>query len=108
MSGGEQPDARHRPRADGQFLLLPGCSTSPVSLAPLSCEIFRIIAGCERGSHDPAGRAERPAALQVADYAYVLEMGAVAMQGLARELADDRAVEASSGPGSKHRAMFST
>lgn len=49
------------------------------------------------------------AALQVADYAYVLENGQVHMHGPARELADDpRVVEAYLGLGSKHQAMLSS
>ena len=82
-----------------------------LGLAPLIVrEIFRIIAGLrERGVAILLVEQNARAALQVADYAYVLEMGAVAMQGPARELADDpRVVEAYLGLGSKHQAMLST
>ena len=82
-----------------------------LGLAPLIVrEIFRIIAGLrERGVSILLVEQNARAALQVADYAYVLEMGAVAMQGPARELADDpRVVEAYLGLGSKHQAMLST
>ena len=49
------------------------------------------------------------AALQVADYAYVLETGQIAMQGPAYKLADDaRVIEAYLGLGGKHQAMLST
>jgi branched-chain amino acid transport system ATP-binding protein len=49
------------------------------------------------------------AALQVADYAYVLETGQIAMQGPAHTLADDpRVIEAYLGFGGKHQAMLST
>ena len=82
-----------------------------LGLAPLIVrEIFRIIAGLrERGVSILLVEQNARAALQVADYAYVLEMGAVAMQAPARELADDpRVVEAYLGLGSKHQAMLST
>ena len=82
-----------------------------LGLAPLIVrEIFRIISGLrDRGVAILLVEQNARAALQVADYAYVLEMGAVAMQGPARELADDpRVVEAYLGLGSKHQAMLST
>jgi len=82
-----------------------------LGLAPLIVrEIFRIISGVrDRGVSILLVEQNARAALQVADYAYVLEMGAVAMQGPARELADDpRVVEAYLGLGSKHQAMLST
>jgi len=48
------------------------------------------------------------AALQVADHAYVLEMGEVTMQGPARELAEDpRVIEAYLGLGGKHQDQLS-
>ncbi|MBI1904934.1 MAG: ABC transporter ATP-binding protein, partial [Rhodocyclales bacterium] len=44
------------------------------------------------------------AALQVADYAYVLETGEIAMEGPAHELADDpRVIETYLGLGGKHQ-----
>ena len=82
-----------------------------LGLAPLIVrEIFRIIAGLrERGVSILLVEQNARAALQVADYAYVLEMGAVAMEGKASDLADDpRVVEAYLGFGSKHQAMLST
>ncbi len=82
-----------------------------LGLAPLIVrEIFRIISGLrDRGVSILLVEQNARAALQVADYAYVLEMGAVAMQGPARELADDpRVVEAYLCLGSKHQAMLST
>ena len=49
------------------------------------------------------------AALQVADYAYVLETGSVAMEGPARTLADDpRVIETYLGLGGKHQDMLAT
>jgi len=49
------------------------------------------------------------AALQVADYAYVLETGQIAMHGPAHQLADDpRVIDAYLGLGSKHQAMLAT
>ena len=82
-----------------------------LGLAPLIVrEIFRIISGLrDRGVSILLVEQNARAALQVADYAYVLEMGAVAMQGPARELADDpRVVEAYLGFGSKHQDMLAT
>ena len=82
-----------------------------LGLAPLIVrEIFHIIEELKRrGASILLVEQNARAALQVADYAYVLEMGAVAMQGPARELADDpRVVEAYLGLGSKHQAMLST
>ncbi|MCK9986431.1 MAG: branched-chain amino acid transport system ATP-binding protein, partial [Azoarcus sp.] len=44
------------------------------------------------------------AALQVADYAYVLETGEISMEGPAKQLADDpRVIEAYLGLGGKHQ-----
>ena len=43
---------------------------------------------------DPAGRAERRAALETADYGYVLEMGEITNQGPAAGLAVDPRVVA--------------
>jgi len=49
------------------------------------------------------------AALQVADYAYVLETGAIAMEGPAVQLRDDpRVIEAYLGLGGKHQEMLAT
>lgn len=49
------------------------------------------------------------AALRVADYAYVLETGQIAMQGPAQQLADDpRVIEAYLGLASKHQEMLAT
>ena len=82
-----------------------------LGLAPLIVrEIFRIISGLrERGVSILLVEQNARAALQVADYAYVLEMGAVAMEGKASDLADDpRVVEAYLGFGSKHQDMLAT
>ena len=49
------------------------------------------------------------AALQVADYAYVLETGEISMEGPAQALADDpRVIEAYLGLGGKHQDMLAT
>ena len=80
-----------------------------LGLAPLIVrEIFRIIADLrERGVSILLVEQNARAALQVADYAYVLEMGAVAMEGKAKDLADDpRVVEAYLGFGNKHQDML--
>lgn len=82
-----------------------------LGLAPLIVrEIFRIIAQLRsRGVSILLVEQNARAALQVADYAYVLENGQIAMQGLAYELADDkRVIEAYLGFGGKHQDMLST
>ena len=82
-----------------------------LGLAPLIVrEIFRIIAELRRrGVSILLVEQNARAALQVADYAYVLETGQIAMQGPAHELADDpRVIEAYLGLGGKHQAMLST
>ena len=80
-------------------------------LAPLTVrEIFRIVAELRRrGVSILLVEQNARAALQVADYAYVLETGQIAMQGPAHALADDpRVIEASLGLGGKHQAISST
>lgn len=82
-----------------------------LGLAPLIVrEIFRIIAELRRrGVSILLVEQNARAALQVADYAYVLETGQIAMQGPAQALADDpRVIEAYLGLGGKHQAMLST
>ena len=82
-----------------------------LGLAPLIVrEIFRIIAELRRrGVSILLVEQNARAALQVADYAYVLETGQIAMQGPAHVLADDaRVIEAYLGLGGKHQAMLST
>lgn len=82
-----------------------------LGLAPLIVrEIFRIIAQLRsRGVSILLVEQNARAALQVADYAYVLENGQIAMQGPAYELADDkRVIEAYLGFGGKHQDMLST
>ena len=77
-----------------------------LGLAPLIVrEIFHIIADLrQRGVSILLVEQNARAALQVADYAYVLEMGGVAMEGRARDLAHDpRVVDAYLGIGSKHQ-----
>ena len=82
-----------------------------LGLAPLIVsEIFRIVAELrQRGVSILLVEQNARAALQVADYAYVLETGQVAMQGPAYELAgDSRVIEAYLGLGGKHQDMLST
>ena len=82
-----------------------------LGLAPLIVrEIFRIIAELRRrGVSILLVEQNARAALQVADYAYVLETGQIAMEGPAHALADDpRVIEAYLGFGGKHQAMLST
>ena len=82
-----------------------------LGLAPLIVrEIFRIISELRRrGVSILLVEQNARAALQVADYAYVLETGQIAMQGPAHTLADDpRVIEAYLGFGGKHQAMLST
>ena len=81
-----------------------------LGLAPLIVrEIFRIIGELRRrGVSILLVEQNARAALQVADYAYVLETGEVAMEGPARQLADDpRVIEAYLGLGGKHQEMLS-
>jgi len=80
-----------------------------LGLAPLiTREIFRIIADLRRqGVSILLVEHNARAALRVADYAYVLETGQIAMQGPAAELADDpRVIEAYLGLASKHQEML--
>ena len=82
-----------------------------LGLAPLIVrEIFRIVAELSRrGVSILLVEQNARAALQVADYAYVLETGQIAMEGPAHQLADDpRVIEAYLGLGGKHQAMLST
>ena len=82
-----------------------------LGLAPLIVrEIFRIIGELRRrGVSILLVEQNARAALQVADYAYVLETGQIAMEGPAHALADDpRVIEAYLGFGGKHQAMPST
>ena len=82
-----------------------------LGLAPLIVrEIFRIIAELRRrGVSILLVEQNARAALQVADYAYVLETGQIAMQGPAAQLADDpRVIEAYLGLGGKHQQMLAT
>jgi len=82
-----------------------------LGLAPLIVrEIFRIISELRRrGVSILLVEQNARAALQVADYAYVLETGAIAMEGPAARLADDpRVIEAYLGLGGKHQQMLAT
>ncbi len=82
-----------------------------LGLAPLIVrEIFRIIGELrKRGVSILLVEQNARAALQVADEAYVLETGEVAMSGPARELADDpRVIEAYLGLGGKHQDRLAT
>ncbi|MBA1274532.1 ABC transporter ATP-binding protein [Stutzerimonas azotifigens] len=80
-----------------------------LGLAPLiTREIFRIIAELRKqGVSILLVEQNARAALRVADYAYVLETGQIAMQGPADQLADDpRVIEAYLGLASKHQEML--
>ena len=82
-----------------------------LGLAPLIVrEIFRIVTELRRrGVSILLVEQNARAALQVADYAYVLETGQIAMHGPATQLAvDPRVIEAYLGLGGKHQAMLST
>lgn len=82
-----------------------------LGLAPLIVrEIFRIITELHRrGVSILLVEQNARAALQVADYAYVLENGRTAMQGPAQQLADDpRVIETYLGLGGKHQALLSS
>ncbi|XHF41194.1 ABC transporter ATP-binding protein [Metapseudomonas boanensis] len=80
-----------------------------LGLAPLiTREIFRIITTLrQQGVSILLVEQNARAALRVADYAYVLETGQIAMQGPAAQLADDpRVIEAYLGLASKHQEML--
>lgn len=80
-----------------------------LGLAPLiTREIFRIVAELRRrGVSILLVEQNARAALAVADYAYVLETGQVAMEGPAAQLRDDpRVIEAYLGLGGKHQDML--
>jgi branched-chain amino acid transport system ATP-binding protein len=82
-----------------------------LGLAPLIVrEIFRIITELRRrGVSILLVEQNARAALQVADYAYVLENGGIKMHGEAQSLRDDpRVIESYLGLGSKHQAMLAT
>ncbi|MBP7628091.1 MAG: ABC transporter ATP-binding protein [Zoogloea sp.] len=82
-----------------------------LGLAPLIVrEIFRIIAELRRrGVSILLVEQNARAALQVADYAYVLENGGIKMHGEASTLLDDpRVIESYLGLGSKHQELLST
>lgn len=82
-----------------------------LGLAPLIVrDIFRILSSLrERGVSILLVEQNALAALKVADYAYVLELGQVAMEGPASTIAaDPRVVEAYLGSQAKHQAMLST
>ena len=82
-----------------------------LGLAPLIVrEIFRIIAELRRrGVSILLVEQNARAALQVADYAYVLENGTVKMQGEAEMLRNDpRVIERYLGLASKHQEMLAT
>ena len=110
LSGGErQMLATGRALMSGPRLLM--LDEPSLGLAPLIVrEIFRIIAELRRrGVSILLVEQNARAALQVADYAYVLETGQIAMHGPAHALADDpRVIEAYLGFGSKHQALLST
>jgi len=82
-----------------------------LGLAPLiTREIFRIFADLRRqGVSILLVEQNARAALKVADYAYVLEGGQVAMQGPASELANGpKVIEAYLGLASKHQELLSS
>ena len=76
-----------------------------LGLAPLIVrEIFRVIADLKKsGVSILLVEQNARAALQVADYAYVLETGEIALEGSAAELADNpKVIESYLGLGGKH------
>lgn len=82
-----------------------------LGLAPLIVrEIFRIIAELRRsGVSILLVEQNARAALQVADYAYVLENGGIKMHGEAQQLRDDpRVIESYLGLGSRHQEMLAS
>lgn len=110
LSGGErQMLAVGRALMAGPKLLM--LDEPSLGLAPMiTREIFHII-GRLRDSGVSILLVEQNAraALAVADYGYVLETGAVAMQGEARHLRDDpRVIETYLGFGNKHQDRLAT
>ncbi|MDQ1195425.1 ABC transporter ATP-binding protein [Agrobacterium sp. SORGH_AS 787] len=82
-----------------------------LGLAPLIVrDVFRIIADLRRkGVSILLIEQNARAALKIADYAYVLELGRIALQGPASELAQDpRVVAAYLGMTSQHQEMLAT
>ncbi len=77
-----------------------------LGLAPLIVrEIFRIVTDLRRaGVSILLVEQNARAALQVADYAYVMELGEITLHGPAFELAaDQRVIESYLGLGGRHR-----
>ena len=82
-----------------------------LGLAPLIVrDIFRIITTLRsKGVSILLIEQNARAALQVADYAYVLEMGSVKMQGPAKDLAQDpKVIESYLGLGGSHQDKLSS
>ena len=82
-----------------------------LGLAPLIVrDIFRILTRLrEQGVAILLVEQNALAALKIADYAYVLELGQVAMEGVADVIAaDPRVVQAYLGSQAKHQAMLSS
>ena len=82
-----------------------------LGLAPLiTREVFRIIAELRRtGVSILLIEQNARAALKVADHAYVLELGQIAMDGPAEQLAHDpRVIAAYLGKSGKHQEMLAT
>ena len=82
-----------------------------LGLAPLIVrEIFRIVAELRRrGVSILLVEQNARAALQVADYAYVLENGSIKMEGEAEMLKNDpRVIESYLGLASKHQEMLAS
>lgn len=82
-----------------------------LGLAPLIVrDVFRIVADLRRkGVSILLIEQNARAALKVADYAYVLELGQIALQGPAADLANDpRVVAAYLGAASQHQQMLAS
>jgi len=110
LSGGErQMLAVGRALMAGPKLLM--LDEPSLGLAPLiTREIFHVIGELRKaGVSILLVEQNARAALAVADYAYVLETGEVAMQGEASQLRDDpRVIETYLGLGNKHQDMLTT
>ena len=91
--GRRAPDARDRARADGPAAAADARRAEPRPRPAIVKEIFHIVGELkETGVSILLVEQNARAALQIADWAYVMELGEIVMQGPAAELAGDKRV----------------